>query len=302
MWYQRIVELEEPRVSTLNVTGRKMLAPLMSERETQDLRQDVESLEDKIHQFHRVHIISAQGAQTLKFNSDSKMPSFQSWTFTRLNVEMAGGKKTWSRALRSIAPIWQADLARQLQEQREKGIAVLTQYNGLSLFQSAQIDRLCEDLNKAEKDQRLEWNIASAKKKERHIGSDLKETVSMQVIMKRILKPAITQSSSKEKSKDPNANVIYVDGRAYLDPRSLPAQRQPSSYGLPQQQPYQTNGGHLSGHQHSQGPVEIIHEQPQDGHQGYPSSLKKTKLGAGVGSSLEKQLKLILKLAVAQPQ
>ena len=213
MWYQRTIENEEPRVSASNVTYQWVSAPSMTELETQDMGQDVKNLtdsEDKIHQFRRVHIISAQSFQApkskieLPLNSYVTPPLYECWTFTKADPEFPKGKKTWSRAIKSKMPVSHIDLTEQIRRQQDKGISVLTQYNGLNTFQRAQVHRSVEEKNEMEKDQRLEWKLASVKKEERNIDLSHKETVSMQVIVKRVLKPATTQYS-KENSEIPDS-------------------------------------------------------------------------------------------------
>lgn len=66
MWYQRIVEIEQPRVSATpmilpsNITNRTVLSST-SKRKRQEFEQDMEDLEegneDEIHQFRRVHVV-----------------------------------------------------------------------------------------------------------------------------------------------------------------------------------------------------------------------------------------------------
>ena len=156
----------------------------------------------------------------LPLNSNGTLPPvYQGWMFTKLDPETPGGKKTWSRAIKSEMPVSHADLAAQVRRQRDKGISVLTQYNGLNTFQRAQVDRLVEEKNKMEKDQRLEWKLASVKKEERNIGLSHKETVSMQVIVKKILKPAVTQSP-KEKAKAPSGIVSDLNAAPAAKPDS----------------------------------------------------------------------------------
>ena len=93
----------------------------------------------------------------LQFNSNNTItPFYQGWTFTILDPETPEEKKTWTRALKSEMPVSHTDLESQIQRQREKGITVISQCHKLNRLQRAQIDRLVEEKNKAEKDKRLE--------------------------------------------------------------------------------------------------------------------------------------------------
>ena len=67
MWYQRIVEIEQPQVSATpmippsNITNRTVLSSSTSKRKRQEFEREMEDLEegneDEIHQFRRVHVV-----------------------------------------------------------------------------------------------------------------------------------------------------------------------------------------------------------------------------------------------------
>lgn len=179
----------------------------------------------------------------LPLDSNGKVtPYYEGFTFARLDPE-AGGKKTWSRAIKTAMPFAHEELAALVRRQQAKGVSVTKKYDELGPLRRAQVDRLVAEKNQGEKDHRLIWKLASVKSEERK-----KEIVSMQVIVKRILKPDVVQASTGNGKVKVMAGEIIDLGSAMGKPKTnfIPGP------GL--KLPSQLNGG--------QGAERIYHAQP----------------------------------------
>ena len=145
-------------------------------------------------------------------------PTYEGFTFSKQDAG-DGERQTWARAHKTSMPVTNAVLLTQVRKQQQKGVSVLKQYSGLEGLKRAQIDRLIEDKNKADRDPRFEWKLASVTTEERNIGRLSKETTSMQVILKRILKPTVVQSSTVNNGKLKGLGGTVVDLDAKKDSR-----------------------------------------------------------------------------------
>lgn len=110
-----------------------------------------------------------------------------------------GLPKTWARVVKNEIPISDDDLLARVRKHQRKGVSVLKQYESLTLLKRTQVDRLLEEKKKADKDPRYEWNIASLSTEERNIGRAGKETVSMQVILRRQQKKGLSLGNGDQK-------------------------------------------------------------------------------------------------------
>ena len=143
----------------------------------------------------------------LPLDSNGKVaPYYEGFTFTRLDPK-AGEKKTWGRAVKTAVPLAHEELASLIRKQQAKGISVARQYKELGTLRRAQVDRLIAEKNESEKDRRLIWKLASVESDERK-----KQIVSMQVIIKKILKPDVVQASTGNgKVKVMAGDIIELD-------------------------------------------------------------------------------------------
>ena len=143
---------------------------------------------------------------SLPLNSSGKLePFYEGFTFTRLPSER-GEKPTWSRAIKTAMPVAHQDLAVEVRKQRAKGVVAITLYNGMGNLRKAQVDHLISEKNKNEKDRRLEWKLADIRS-EKKKG----EITSMQVIVKRILKPDVIQSSTAKTKSPAGGDIIDLN-------------------------------------------------------------------------------------------
>ena len=115
MWYQRIVEIEHPSVSTTpnistpNVAKRTSLLPSSNKRKRQDFEQDLEGLEedseDEIHHFRRVHVVCKRilTAPMTQPITDNSLHGFEEFTSTDTAGNIGMGNDGTSNSYQSSA-------------------------------------------------------------------------------------------------------------------------------------------------------------------------------------------------------
>ena len=121
------------------------------------------------------------------------------YIFQKAEPEYGQPKKTWARVMKNEIPISGDDLLARVRKHQRKGVSVLKQYESLTPLKRTQVDRVLEEKRRADKDPRYEWNIASLSTEERNIGRSGKETVSMQVILRRQQKKGLSLGNSDQK-------------------------------------------------------------------------------------------------------
>lgn len=141
-------------------------------------------------------------------NSQGNLPTtYHGYMFQKAEAEF-GQSKSWARVVKNEMPIGNDDLLARIRKNARKGVAVLDQYESLTPTKRTQIDLLLEEKKKAEKDPRYDWNLASLTTEEKNVGRTGKETVSMQVILKRHQRKGIP--SAKNDQKGPPGVIVDI--------------------------------------------------------------------------------------------
>ena len=141
-------------------------------------------------------------------NSQGNLPTtYHGYMFQKAEAEF-GQSKSWARVVKNEMPIGNDDLLARIRKNTRKGVAVLDQYESLTPTKRTQIDLLLEEKKKAEKDPRYDWNLASLTTEEKNVGRTGKETVSMQVILKRHQRKGIP--SAKNDQKGPPGVIVDI--------------------------------------------------------------------------------------------
>ena len=120
---------------------------------------------------------------------------YEGFTFTKLEPEYPGQKRSWARAIKVPMQETQDKLEARVNLRKRKGIPISKQYNALDILKRGQIDRLIEERSLSDNDPMFEHKLASIKCEERNIGRSMKETTFMEVILRRQFRPKITQVS-----------------------------------------------------------------------------------------------------------
>ena len=110
-----------------------------------------------------------------------------------------GQPRTWARVVRNEMPISNNDLLDRVKKHQRKGVSVLKQFESQTATKRTQIDRLLDEKRKVEKDPRYEWTLASLTTEEKNVGRTGKETVSMQVILRRQQKKGVGLAKNDQK-------------------------------------------------------------------------------------------------------
>ena len=159
----------------------------------------VHSFSHEGHDMHQpaIHVIQPPGNSRIldprSFSTSSKPPvSYAGYIFTKTPTEYTGQKETWAIIDREQIPASQADLKSQIEKSRKRGVTGLDQYMDSEMkgFKRKQIDELIRDCVRLDPDHRFEYIIASIKRDTRRRQSG-PETSTMQVILKRQLRPGI---------------------------------------------------------------------------------------------------------------
>lgn len=155
-----------------------------------------------------------QGIQPLDMSATT--PSYEGWTFYRADPEMSGQKPTWSRATKTKMYLSQDELVKMVQKSKKK-TTVTEQYQNLSKFKRAHVDRLIEDHKRQDNDPRFDWTCVYIKvdgklvKKRGSLRSDY-EAISMDVVIMRKLRPNIPiKAAAGASSGSKNAFGELVD-------------------------------------------------------------------------------------------
>ncbi|KAI9718036.1 MAG: hypothetical protein M1812_004294 [Candelaria pacifica] len=119
-------------------------------------------------------------------------PTFESYTFRKAESSDPQQKKSWARYTINETPIPAEDLKRQVQKQKQKNISVWDQYKKLDPRRQTMIDNFIEEKKGQEKDRRFERKLASVTTEERKVGRLGYETASIHIILKRQLRPIVT--------------------------------------------------------------------------------------------------------------
>ncbi|SLM36712.1 hypothetical protein LPUS_06369 [Lasallia pustulata] len=133
-----------------------------------------------------------------------------------------GQPKSWARVVKNVMPISNDDLLDRVRKQRSKGVSVLKQYESLTTLKRNQIDRLLEEKNKAEKDHRYEWTLASVITEERKVGRLGLETVSMKVILRRQQTKGVAAGKPDQKGVSRVVVDLYAPKRETKSQQGMP--------------------------------------------------------------------------------
>ncbi|KAL1955415.1 hypothetical protein VTO42DRAFT_8571 [Malbranchea cinnamomea] len=167
--------------------------------------------------------------------TEGERSTYEGWTFYRAN--RPGESPSWIHVTRCRMHLPQDELAR-LAQKRKKTIAQI--YSSMSRLRRQHIDKLIEDRKRHEQDPRFDWTcvyISSVLKElpRRNLFMAEFETTSMNIVLKRHLKPGISRSPRHGKSEmgphpetlDLSSPSQFDDGKRRhslaLDPRSLAA-------------------------------------------------------------------------------
>lgn len=155
-------------------------------------------------------------------NGPGKLPtSYHGYIFQKAEPDF-GQNKTWARVVKNEIPISDEDLLARVRKHQRKGVSVLKQYEGLTPIRRTQVDRLLDEKRKGDKDQRYEWNLASLSIEERNVGRLGKETVSMQVILRRQQKKGIVSGNNDQKGLSGTIVDIHAPKKETKEPKNQP--------------------------------------------------------------------------------
>lgn len=143
-------------------------------------------------------------------HSNPKQISYEGYTFTKLVSNQAGLKETWAVAKMVPMPVSQDDLKDEIKRNRKKHISALDEYNDKKMngFKRKQVDNLIRERTKIDGDYGYEYVLASIKLDLiRQHKSNLSETVSMQVILKRQMTADFLHDPSTGSSMDVHAKL-----------------------------------------------------------------------------------------------
>ncbi|KAI4132901.1 MAG: hypothetical protein LQ347_002392, partial [Umbilicaria vellea] len=156
-------------------------------------------------------------------NSRGVLPTtYHGYIFEKAEPDY-GQPKTWARVVKNELPISDEDLLARVRKYQRKGVSVLKQYESLTLLKRTQVDRVLEERRKADRDPRYEWNIASLSTEERNIGRTGKETVSMQVILRRQQKKGLSLGNSDQKGLSGVIVDIHAPKKESKNQQGFPA-------------------------------------------------------------------------------
>lgn len=157
--------------------------------------------------------------------------SYEGYIFTKLRPELPGQTETWSRVKKTPMAMSQKTLYAEAKKQKNKGPSDKDMIG----FKRRQIDHLIEQRTRTDEDVRFEYKLASLKLKQGINARGQRETTSMQVILKRQLRPGVAQAATMGFRAEGPGEIVDLT-RPESDDRSS-------------QDSYPISGNSFSGHQ-----------------------------------------------------
>ncbi|MCJ1458302.1 hypothetical protein MMC28_008673 [Mycoblastus sanguinarius] len=129
-------------------------------------------------------------------NNGKGSTSYEGYTFTKLEAEGPNQKETWALVKKVPMPFGQSELKEQVSRQYKRGATASAAYDAPDMkgFKRKQIDRLIQERNKMEGGSGFKYILASIKLDQRRKGGR-SETVSMKVILKRLIQEGAAQGT-----------------------------------------------------------------------------------------------------------
>ena len=198
--------------------------------------------------------------------------SYEGYTFTKLRPELPGQAETWARVKKTPMVMAQKALYEETKKQKNKGPSDKDMIG----FKRRQIDHLIEQRTRTDEDMRFEYKLASLKLKQSVNVKGQRETTSMQVILKRQLRPGVVRAATMESRAGGPSEIVDLT-KSQFDDRSsqdsypisgnnFPGYHEP--HGMPSQQHFDP---HMHGGQFHDMPMPSMpqHDHRQPGmHQG----------------------------------
>lgn len=230
---------------------------------------------------------SHQFDTSLPFDGEGKVPiTYEGWGFTKQPAIRPDQKETWALVVKTPLSMSQNELRDQVTKQKKKGKSATDQLASPDMagFKRKQVDRLIADRTGTDPDTRFEYRLGALKLDQKESKRFGKQTVSMQVILKRQLRNGLTQpSSGYGRVQELDGEIVDLtgaeDANYVQDNYSTGA---PSHYAQPPAQgyaqPFMENPGVAYVHDpmfmappappHGGPPVQQLHEQylPPHGH------------------------------------
>lgn len=142
---------------------------------------------------------SHQFDTSLPFDGDGKVPiTYEGWSFTKQPAVRPDQKETWALVVKTPLSVSQNELRDQIMKQRKKGKSATDQLAGPDMngFKRRQVERLIADRTGTDPDTRFEYKLGALKLDQKESKRFGKQTISMQVILKRQVRNGLTQLSS----------------------------------------------------------------------------------------------------------
>lgn len=142
---------------------------------------------------------SHQFDTSLPFDGDGKVPiTYEGWGFAKQPAVRPDQKETWALVVKTPLSVSQNELRDQVIKQRKKGKSAtdLLASPDMAGFKRKQVDRLVADRTGTDPDPRFEYKLGALKLGQKENKRFGRQTVSMQVILKRQLRTGLTQPSS----------------------------------------------------------------------------------------------------------
>lgn len=125
---------------------------------------------------------------------------YEGWNFVKQSPTTDSEKSTWALVVRTRIPVSQVDFRRQVEKmlRGRLGKSAIAQYihPDMNGYKRKQVDRLIADRNREEMDPRFTYVIAALQLNMERIET-FRRTVSMQVILKRVLRKEFEQSQQE---------------------------------------------------------------------------------------------------------
>ena len=117
--------------------------------------------------------------------------SYIACKFTKLKPE------SWARVRRTLIPFSQEELCDEVKKRKARGPSAMEEYRKLTKFMQGHIDRLIQDRDREERDPDVEYVLAALNAERKNVGRHKSETVSIQVILRRQLRPQVMQDGAR---------------------------------------------------------------------------------------------------------
>ena len=187
----------------------------------------------------------------LPLKVDAKQPvSYEGYVYSKVRAEGPGRTETWARVNKTALASSQKELYTEVKKQKNKQPS----YTDMKGFKQQQINHLIEQRTNTDDDTRFEYKVASIKLNPTVNAHRERKTKTMQVILKRQLRPGVAQAATMG-FRSHGADEI-VDLNRLFDDRSSQNSDPVSGHsftehqGLPHKPGQQHFEPHMHGHQH----------------------------------------------------